>query len=156
MRAGYTVLGSAFATREDAPIAKSLPFCTHTGRECDREGVRINPAVTEAFWLAIVAKGGLPPFPGPPGKKGDMKQAPVDASNVDEAAAMLDQIAPGGSYLSETNFFRKDWREAFWGANYARLKKLKNRYDPDGVFFVHHGVGSEDWSSDGFTRIAST
>jgi hypothetical protein len=30
---------------------------------------------------------------------------------------------------------------------------VKRRYDPDGLFFVHHGVGSEDWSPDGFTRI---
>ena len=29
-------------------------------------------------------------------------------------------------------------------------------YDPDGLFFVHHGVGSEAWSPDGFTRLAST
>jgi hypothetical protein len=28
------------------------------------------------------------------------------------------------------------------------------KYDADGLFFVHHGVGSEDWSADGFTRIA--
>ena len=25
-------------------------------------------------------------------------------------------------------------------------------WDPDGLFFVHHGVGSEEWSADGFTR----
>jgi hypothetical protein len=31
---------------------------------------------------------------------------------------------------------------------------VKDRYDPDGLFFVHHGVGSEDWSADGFTRLA--
>jgi len=30
---------------------------------------------------------------------------------------------------------------------------VKNRYDPDGLFFVHHGVGSERWSADGFTRL---
>ena len=29
---------------------------------------------------------------------------------------------------------------------------IKERYDPDGLFTVHHGVGSEDWSPDGFTR----
>jgi hypothetical protein len=26
-------------------------------------------------------------------------------------------------------------------------------YDPDGLFFVHHGVGSEEWSPDGFARV---
>ena len=26
--------------------------------------------------------------------------------------------------------------------------------DPEGLFVVHHGVGSERWSPDGFTRLA--
>ena len=34
-----------------------------------------------------------------------------------------------------------------------RLQGIKRKYDPDGLFFVHHGVGSEEWSADGFTRL---
>jgi hypothetical protein len=30
---------------------------------------------------------------------------------------------------------------------------VKDKYDPDGLFFVHHGVGSERWSPDGFTKL---
>ena len=45
-------------------------------------------------------------------------------------------------------------RNVFWGPHYERLLAIKRRYDPDGLFFVHHGVGSEAWSDDGFTRIA--
>jgi hypothetical protein len=30
-----------------------------------------------------------------------------------------------------------------------------NKYDPDGLFFVHHGVGSEDWSADGFEKLSA-
>jgi hypothetical protein len=30
---------------------------------------------------------------------------------------------------------------------------VKRKYDPDGLFIVHHGVGSEDWSADGNTRL---
>lgn len=41
-----------------------------------------------------------------------------------------------------------------WGPNYARLLSVKKRYDPDGLFTVHHGVGSEAWSADGFVRRA--
>jgi hypothetical protein len=33
------------------------------------------------------------------------------------------------------------------------LREVKRTYDPDGLFFVHHGVGSEEWSADGFTRV---
>jgi hypothetical protein len=40
-----------------------------------------------------------------------------------------------------------------WGSNYAGLLLVKDRYDHDGLFFVHHGVGSERWSADGVTRL---
>jgi hypothetical protein len=36
--------------------------------------------------------------------------------------------------------------------SYSRLLEIKQRYDPDGLFVVHHGVGSEVWSPDGFTK----
>jgi Berberine and berberine like len=39
----------------------------------------------------------------------------------------------------------------FWGSNYAMLLAVEEKYDPDGLFFVHRGVGSERWSADGFT-----
>jgi len=55
---------------------------------------------------------------------------------------------------SESNYFNESWQEAFWGANYGKLRAVKSKFDPDGLFFVHHGVGSEAWSADGFTRLA--
>lgn len=45
---------------------------------------------------------------------------------------------------------------SFWGTNYGRLLAVKRKYDAHGLFVVHHGVGSEDWSADGFTRIISS
>ena len=62
-------------------------------------------------------------------------------------------VPASGSYCSESNFFEPDWQQAFWGANHPRLQAVKSRYDPDGLFCVHHGVGSEAWSADGFTRL---
>jgi FAD/FMN-containing dehydrogenase len=47
------------------------------------------------------------------------------------------------SYFNETDYFQADWQTAFWGDHYARLLQVKNRYDPGGLFFVHHGVGTE-------------
>jgi Berberine and berberine like len=69
--------------------------------------------------------------------------------------AELRKLVPEpASYVSESNFFEKQWQRAFWGQNYQSLSEVKTKYDPDGLFFVHHGVGSEAWSADGFTRLA--
>jgi hypothetical protein len=46
------------------------------------------------------------------------------------------------------NTFRPINRDAVRG-----LTLLNRIYDPDGLFFVHHEVGSERWSDDGFMRL---
>ncbi len=95
-----------------------------------------------------------PRYPGLPPTH-DQKKAEDGARGVDRATAILRALAPdAGSYVSESNFFDADWREDFWGTNYPRLAAIKAKYDPDGLFTVHHGVGSEAWSDDGFTRRA--
>jgi hypothetical protein len=33
-----------------------------------------------------------------------------------------------------------------------RLGAAKDRCNPQGLFFVHHGVASEGWSGDGLVR----
>ena len=89
------------------------------------------------------------------GHEPDLALARRHAGAVDAAIAALRKAAPdAGSYVSESSFFIKDWQRAFWGANYDRLLAAKLRYDPDGLFFVHHSVGTEAWSEDGFTRKA--
>jgi FAD/FMN-containing dehydrogenase len=101
-----------------------------------------NPAVLDAFALAIIATGGLPDYPGYP--KPNLEAARRTSKRIDAATAALRPLAPaGGSYVSESNYFNADWRSAFWGANYPRLAAIKARYDPGGLFVVHHGVGSE-------------
>jgi FAD/FMN-containing dehydrogenase len=113
----------------------------------------MNPAVTEAFALAISAAGEGPAYPGIAGHEPDVKTAARQAEAVDWAMSALRKLAPGGgSYVLETDYFQRDWPQAFWGDNYARLRVVKEKYDPAGLFFVHHGVGSEDWTEDGFSR----
>ncbi|HEX7349278.1 MAG TPA: FAD-binding oxidoreductase [Rhodanobacteraceae bacterium] len=114
-----------------------------------------NPKVLDAFALAMTGDSQPPAFPGIPEHAPDLKAARMDARMCARAMQALYKIVPNaGSYVSESDYFLKDWQRAFWGANYMRLQKVKQRYDPDGLFTVHHGVGSEAWSADGFTRTA--
>ncbi|HTW35101.1 MAG TPA: FAD-binding oxidoreductase [Rhizomicrobium sp.] len=113
-----------------------------------------NPAVTEAFTLVIIADGEAPGYPGQPGAKLDLEASRKDARMINLAAAELYKIVPNaGSYVSESNYFNPRWQDAYWGGNYARLQAVKAKYDPEGLFFVHNGVGSESWSADGFSRV---
>ena len=114
----------------------------------------MNPAVIDAFALAIVASEGPPSYPGLRGHEPDLREARENADKVRRAMAELKKAAPGaGAYVAESGFFQEDWQHAYWGDNYPRLLAIKKQVDPDGLFFVHHGVGSEEWSPDGFTRL---
>ena len=111
----------------------------------------MNPAVLDAFALAIIANGGLP-LQALPFYSGYARNR---ARAVDEATAQLRKIVDEpASYVAEANYFNPSWQAAFWGENYSRLREIKKKYDPEGLFFVHHGVGIEGWSDDGFTRLA--
>ncbi|MEO7310676.1 MAG: FAD-binding oxidoreductase [Chitinophagaceae bacterium] len=113
----------------------------------------MNPVVLDAFALAIIAGEGQPAFIGLAGHEPDINEARNGAARIDKAINELLKVAPNaGSYVSESNFFEKNWQQSFWGSNYSRLASIKKKYDPEGLFFVHHGVGSEEWSDDGFTK----
>lgn len=113
-----------------------------------------NPAVLSAFALAIVANGQGPAYPGIPGHEPDVNKGRAAAKAIDQCVEQLRAVAgTSGSYVNETNYFEEEWQRAFWGDNYPRLANIKQKYDPDGLFFVHNGVGSERWSRDGFSRL---
>ena len=113
-----------------------------------------NPAVLDAFTLVIIADGERPSYPGLQRPAMDTTAARNNSHKIDLAIAELRKLAPdAGSYVSESNYFNASWRRAYWGGNYSKLRAIKAKYDPEGLFFVHHGVGSEDWSADGFTRV---
>ena len=117
-----------------------------------------NPAVTEAFALAIIADGEAPAYPGMrdaprgPARPPTRTRSAIDAGHARSCAG---SPRSAGSYVSESNYFNAQLAAAPTGASTTRrLRAVKDKYDPDGLFFVHHGVGSEEWSADGFTRIA--
>ena len=114
----------------------------------------MNPAVVDAFALAMSGAGGPPSYPGVPGHEPDEAVARSQAAAVEAAMDKLRKLLPRvGACVWESDYFQPNWQDAFWGENYPRLRAVKDKYDPAGLFFVWHGVGSEDWSADGFTRL---
>jgi FAD/FMN-containing dehydrogenase len=115
----------------------------------------MNPAALDAFALLIAGANEQPAYPGITGHEPDVPLARKNAAAFRRAMDEIQRVAPnGGAYVSESDFFQADWQRAFWGEHYDRLLSVKQRYDPRGLFFVHHGPGSERWSADGFTPTA--
>jgi len=114
----------------------------------------MNPAVLSAFALAIVADGEGPAYPGLPGHEPSVASGRAARERVARCTSALRALVPNpGAYVSESNYFEQGFQHSYWGSNYTRLAAIKRKYDPDGLFFVHNGVGSEQWSADGFTRL---
>jgi FAD/FMN-containing dehydrogenase len=114
----------------------------------------MNPVVCSSFALAIVGDGQAPAYPGITDHEPDIAKGRRAADIVHRCMNELRAVAPnGGAYVSESNYFELDFQHSYWGSNYVRLAEIKKKYDPDGLFFVHNGVGSEQWTPDGFTKL---
>jgi hypothetical protein len=94
----------------------------------------MNPDVLDAFALALFGDYGPPLYTV---SASDPVAAHARAARVRAAAPET------GAYVNECDYFQEGWQQAFWGANYPRLLRVKGVYDPDGLFTVHHSVGSE-------------
>jgi hypothetical protein len=101
-----------------------------------------NPEVLDAFALLICgAEEQDPAYPGIPGHEPNIAMARADAAGVSRAMAEVYRLVPSaGAYMSECDYFLKDWKRAHWGSSYPRLAAAKRRYDPDSLFTGHHCV----------------
>ena len=115
----------------------------------------MNPAVLDAFALVISGAEEPPAYPGIPGHEPDLSAARLHAEAIDRAMTeMRSRSRPSAPTWRRAISSSRRGRNPSGVPNYARLLAVKDKYDPDGLFVVHHGVGSERWSADGFTRLA--
>src|SRR5262249_37572136 len=112
------------------------------------------PAVLSAFALVIAGDSQGPAYPGIPGHEPSVDQGRSAAQRVGRCLNELRAVSgETGAYVSESNYFEKGGQQSYWGSNYPRLDEIKRKYDAEGLFIVHNGVGSEQWSRDGFTKL---
>ncbi|KAF1998465.1 FAD binding domain protein, partial [Amniculicola lignicola CBS 123094] len=57
---------------------------------------------------------------------------------------VLRQLSPNtGAYFNEADSYEPKWQESFFGKHYARLRKIKEKYDPHNILWCMRCVGSE-------------
>ena len=60
-----------------------------------------------------------------------------------EKISLLRKVTPNsGAYWNEADKIEPNWEQSFWGMeNYKKLKEIKQKYDPTGMFRVWQGIG---------------
>ncbi|EAA34375.3 hypothetical protein GE21DRAFT_3623 [Neurospora crassa] len=76
----------------------------------------------------------------------------VLTNNMDEG--LRNASRSGATYVNEADPFQPNWQSHFWGSNYPRLKQLRKKWDPLGVFYAVSTPGTENWEEIEFnTRL---
>jgi hypothetical protein len=125
-------------------MARSSAYAIKEGQETST-----NPVIYKSAILILIDEEDPTIYPGK--QRNQSKSDLLD--KIEKAKRAIqpfrDATPNGGSYLNEGDYFEPDWQNSFWGTNYARLLSIKKKYDPDGLFYCHHCVGSENWTKDG-------
>ncbi len=104
----------------------------------------VNPTCLDAAALVIIRSRQIAAYPGIAGHEPDLEAGRKVAQAMNEAIGIIRDATPGaGTYSSESDYFEPDWQRAYWGTNYDRLLAIKRNIDPDNLFRVRNGVGSE-------------
>ncbi|PGH19693.1 hypothetical protein AJ80_03848 [Polytolypa hystricis UAMH7299] len=106
----------------------------------------LNPSWRDALThIAVSRKWTL--SSGPAG----LRQVQKKVTNED--VPILAAVEPHmGAYVNEADVNEPQFQRTFWGSNYPRLLRIKRKWDPEGLFFVKSGVGSEGWDEQGLCR----
>ena len=70
----------------------------------------------------------------------------VKNESTSKKVKAMKSLAPRmGTYLNEADPWDPDWKTEWFGDQYDWLKSVKEKYDPDGVFWCWRCVGNEKW-----------
>ncbi|KAI5083692.1 hypothetical protein GOP47_0003435 [Adiantum capillus-veneris] len=97
----------------------------------------VNPAFRAALWHVVLVNSW------------GEGESIVDSQTLTQMNGLLRDLSPGsGCYLNEADVNEPNWQDAFYGQHYNRLKAIKERLDPEGLFTCTNCVGSELWTID--------
>ncbi|EAU82165.2 FAD binding domain-containing protein [Coprinopsis cinerea okayama7 len=109
--------------------------------QVDPESTGLNPAWRQAVAQIYVGEGW--------GDGYNLEEIERARERLKNGTDILDPISvDSAAYLNEAMLWEEDFKKSFFGSHYDRLKAIKVEYDPDSLFLVPLGVGSEDWDKD--------
>ncbi|OTA99520.1 hypothetical protein M426DRAFT_67659 [Hypoxylon sp. CI-4A] len=66
-------------------------------------------------------------------------------AQMNEWQGKLRALTPGGgTYMNEATYDNPNWKQDYFGENYARLLEVKHKYDPGHVLWASAAVGSDE------------
>jgi FAD/FMN-containing dehydrogenase len=107
----------------------------------------LNPVWRKSYFNHIVARGWAP------GSSEDVKTAVQRDITYNKVPALQKQAPDTGVYMNEADRLDPDWQVNFYGEHYERLLEIKQRRDPDWVFYCPTCVGSAEWAEDEEGRL---
>lgn len=81
----------------------------------------------------------------PEGASLAMKRSLQDTLTNKIDKALRDVSKSGCTYVNEADPYQDNWQSHFWGSEYPRLKQLRGKWDPKGVFYAMSTPGTEGW-----------
>lgn len=100
----------------------------------DGSATAANPVWRNALWHLVYAGGWTDGIP-----------TSTQRSITETLLKSLDPVKAltpgGGCYMNEGHYLEPDWQQTFFGSNYDRLLRIKNRHDPTHLFDCWKCVG---------------
>ena len=76
---------------------------------------------------------------------------------TDELIPQIKAVTPdSATYMNEADFQEPDWKNEFFKGTYEKLLKIKKKWDPENLFYILKGVGSDAWEVDNNGKMCRT
>ncbi|KAJ8082047.1 hypothetical protein PM082_007893 [Marasmius tenuissimus] len=106
--------------------------------QIDPESVGLNPAWRDTLGLVFIG------VEWEDGASAEEIRAQQEV--LKQAVGAMEELEPGrGSYVNEGSLYEPNPQWTYFGDHYDRLLEIKDQHDPNGLFVVASGVGSERW-----------
>jgi FAD/FMN-containing dehydrogenase len=128
----HTLAKAVHATMPEVDGAHYRGFLYGGGRQAaiDPDSVGVTPAWRNATYHFII------------------NAVPGDVRHDYSIAPIAKLFPDAGAYVNEASVYEPDWKQVFWGSHYHRLEKIKNKYDPEHIFWCTPCVGADYFTYD--------